>query len=44
MGRKQFSQITFFYYIVDITICSIAAVIEVDKYVKIIDGAIAIAV
>jgi len=44
MGRKQLSQITFFDYIVGITIGSIAAVIAVDRTINIIDGAIAIVV
>ena len=42
MGRKQLSQITFFDYVVGITIGSIAAVIVVDKTVSVIDGTIAI--
>ena len=42
MGRKQLSQITFFDYIVGITIGSIAAVITVDRSVNVVDGAIAI--
>ncbi len=42
MGRKQLSQITFFDYVVGITIGSIAAVIAVDRTVSIINGAIAI--
>lgn len=42
MGRKQLSQITFFDYIVGITIGSIAAVIAVDRTVNVIDGTIAI--
>ena len=44
MGRKQLSQITFFDYIVGITIGSIAAVIAVDRAVNIFDGVIAIVV
>ena len=42
MGRKQLSQITFFDYVVGITIGSIAAVISVDKTISVIDGTIAI--
>ncbi len=42
MGRKQLSQITFFDYIVGITIGSIAAVLVVDRTINIFDGAIAI--
>ena len=42
MGRKQLSQITFFDYIVGITIGSIAAVISVDRNIRVIDGTIAI--
>ena len=42
MGRKQLSQITFFDYIVGITIGSIAAVISVDRTVSVVDGVIAI--
>ncbi|MEA4894608.1 MAG: DUF421 domain-containing protein [Oscillospiraceae bacterium] len=42
MGRKQLSQITFFDYIVGITIGSIAAVIAVDRTINVIDGTIAI--
>ena len=41
MGRKQLSQITFFDYIVGITIGSIAASIAVDRSIGIIDGIIA---
>ena len=44
IGRKQLSQITFFDYIVGITIGSIAAVIAVDRTINIVDGAIAIVV
>ncbi|MFB0920409.1 MAG: DUF421 domain-containing protein [Oscillospiraceae bacterium] len=42
MGRKQLSQMTFFDYIVGITIGSIAAVLTVDRTINIFDGAIAI--
>ncbi|MPM68760.1 hypothetical protein SDC9_115694 [bioreactor metagenome] len=42
MGRKQLSQITFFDYVVGITIGSIAAVIAVDRTISVIDGTIAI--
>lgn len=42
MGRKQLSQITFFDYVVGITIGSIAAVIAVDKTINVIDGIVAI--
>lgn len=41
MGRKQLSQLTFFDYIVGITIGSIAAVIIVDRSINIFDGIIA---
>lgn len=41
MGRKQLSQITFFDYIVGITIGSIAASIAVDRSISVIDGIIA---
>lgn len=41
MGRKQLSQITFFDYIVGITIGSIAASIAVDRSIGVIDGIIA---
>ena len=44
MGRKQLSQITFFDYVVGITIGSIAAVIAVDKTISVIDGTIAIVI
>lgn len=44
MGRKQLSKITFFDYVVGITIGSIAAVIAVDKTISVISGAIAIIV
>ena len=44
MGRKQLSQITFFDYVVGITIGSIAAVLAVDKSVGVIDGIIALLV
>jgi len=42
MGRKQLSQITFFDYVVGITIGSIAAVIVIDRSINVIDGAIAL--
>jgi uncharacterized membrane protein YcaP (DUF421 family) len=38
MGRKQISQLTFFDYVVGITIGSIAGVAAIDKSVKIIDA------
>ena len=44
IGRKQLSQITFFDYIVGITIGSIAAVIAVDRTINIVDGAIAVVI
>lgn len=44
MGRKQLSQITFFDYIVGITIGSIAGVLVVDRTINIYDGIIAIVV
>lgn len=40
MGRKQLSQITFFDYIVGITIGSIAAVLTIDRSINIFDGII----
>ncbi len=43
-GRKQLSQITFFDYIVGITIGSITATVSVDRTIPEIDGIIAIAV
>ncbi len=42
MGRKQISQLTYFDYIVGITIGSIAAVAAVDKSIHVIDGIISI--
>lgn len=42
MGRKQLSQITFFDYIVGITIGSIAAVIVIDRSINVFDGVIAL--
>ncbi len=44
MGRKQLSQITFFDYVVGITIGSIAASAVVDRTIPLIDGFIAIVV
>ncbi len=44
MGRKQLSQITFFDYIVGITIGSIAASMAVDESIPVIDGVIALVV
>jgi len=44
MGRKQISQLTFFDYIVGITIGSIAGVAAIDKSVKILDGIISIGI
>lgn len=44
MGRKQISQLTFFDYIVGITIGSIAGVAAIDKNVKILDGIISIGI
>lgn len=41
MGRKQLSQITFFDYVVGITVGSIAASIVVDRSINVIDGIIA---
>lgn len=38
MGKKQISQMTFFDYVVGITIGSIAAAVSVDQNVKMIDG------
>lgn len=42
MGRKQISQLTYFDYIVGITIGSIAGVVAIDKSVKVIDGIVSI--
>ena len=44
MGRKQISKLTFFDYIVGITIGSIAGVVAMDKSVKIIDGVLSIGI
>jgi len=44
MGRKQISQLTFFDYVVGITIGSIAGVAAIDKSVKIIDGIVSISI
>ena len=44
MGRKQISQLTFFDYVVGITIGSIAGVAAIDKSIKITDGIISIAI
>ena len=44
MGKKQMSQLTFFDYIVGITIGGIASSASVDKNVTIIDGIISIAI
>jgi len=44
MGRKQISQLTFFDYIVGITIGSIAGVVAIDKNVKVIDGIVSIVI
>lgn len=44
MGRKQLSQITFFDYVVGITIGSIAAIIAVDRSISVIEGTIAIVI
>ena len=44
MGRKQISQLTFFDYIVGITIGSIAGVAAIDKSVSILDGIISIGI
>lgn len=44
MGRKQLSQITFFDYIVGITIGSIAASMAVDESIPLADGVIALVV
>lgn len=38
MGKKQISQLTFFDYVVGITIGSIAATMSVDQNVKILNG------
>ena len=42
MGRKQISQLTFFDYIVGITIGSITAVVAVDKSLPVFDGLVSI--
>jgi uncharacterized membrane protein YcaP (DUF421 family) len=44
MGRKQISQLTFFDYIVGITIGSIAGVVALDKNIQIIDGLLSIGI
>jgi len=44
MGKKQLSQLTFFDYIVGITIGSIAATMSVDQNVKISNGLISLTV
>ncbi|HHD2754399.1 TPA: hypothetical protein ACOTG0_003254 [Clostridium perfringens] len=44
MGRKQISQLTYFDYIVGITIGSTAAVASVDKHVSVYEGIFSIAV
>lgn len=44
MGRKQLSQITFFDYIVGITIGSIAAEIVINRSINVYDGLIALVV
>ena len=44
MGRKQISQLTFFDYIVGITIGSIAGGAAIDKSVSILDGIISIGI
>lgn len=42
MGRKQISQLTYFDYVVGITIGSIAAEVDVNKTVKVFDGIISL--
>jgi uncharacterized membrane protein YcaP (DUF421 family) len=42
MGRKQISQLTYFDYVLGITIGSIAAVASVDKTISVIDGCFSI--
>lgn len=44
MGRKQISQLTYFDYIVGITIGSIAAVVAVDRNIDVIDGIVSLTV
>ena len=44
MGSKQLSQLTFFDYVVGITIGSIAATMSVDKNVQIMNGVISLAI
>lgn len=44
MGKKQLSQLTFFDYVVGITIGSIAASMSVDKNIQISNGVISLAI
>lgn len=44
MGSKQLSQLTFFDYVVGITIGSIAATMSVDKNIQIINGVISLGI
>lgn len=44
MGKKQLSQLTFFDYVVGITIGSIAATMSVDKNVQISNGVVSLAI
>lgn len=44
MGKKQLSQLTFFDYVVGITIGSIAATMSVDKNIQISNGVVSLAV
>lgn len=44
MGSKQLSQLTFFDYVVGITIGSIAATMSVDKNIQIINGVVSLAI
>jgi uncharacterized membrane protein YcaP (DUF421 family) len=44
MGKKQLSQLTFFDYVVGITIGSIAATMSVDKNIQISNGVVSLAI
>lgn len=44
MGKKQISQLTFFDYVVGITIGSIAATMSVDQNVKIVNGLVSLTI
>jgi uncharacterized membrane protein YcaP (DUF421 family) len=44
MGKKQLSQLTFFDYVVGITIGSIAAIMSADKNIQISNGIVSLAI